>query len=42
VALGHTVVERSGTSGDVQMILVADSLLTAWSDPRRGGRPIGY
>jgi gamma-glutamyltranspeptidase/glutathione hydrolase len=39
--LGHTVEERNGTSGDVQMILV-DSVLTAWSDPRRGGRAIGY
>jgi gamma-glutamyltranspeptidase/glutathione hydrolase len=41
-ALGHRVVERSGTSGDVQMILVEDGLLTGWSDPRRGGRAIGY
>jgi gamma-glutamyltranspeptidase/glutathione hydrolase len=41
-ALGHTVVERGGTSGDVQMILVEDSVLTAWSDPRRGGRALGY
>ena len=42
-ALGHTVVERSGVSGDVQMILVGDDgTLTAWSDPRRGGRAIGY
>ncbi|HSH74474.1 MAG TPA: gamma-glutamyltransferase, partial [Longimicrobiales bacterium] len=40
--LGHTVVERDGVSGDVQMILVEDTLLTAWSDPRRGGRAIGY
>lgn len=40
--LGHAVVERSGVSGDVQMILVQDGLLTAWSDPRRGGRAIGY
>jgi gamma-glutamyltranspeptidase/glutathione hydrolase len=41
-ALGHTVVERNGVSGDVQMILVEDSVITAWSDPRRGGRAIGY
>ncbi len=41
-SLGHRVVERSGTSGDVQMILVEDGLLTGWSDPRRGGRAIGY
>jgi gamma-glutamyltranspeptidase/glutathione hydrolase len=41
-SLGHTVVERNGISGDVQMILVEDGLLTAWSDPRRGGRAIGY
>ena len=40
--LGHTVVERSGVSGDVQMILVENGLLTGWSDPRRGGRAIGY
>lgn len=41
-ALGHTMVERSGISGDVQMILVDGGLLTAWSDPRRGGAAIGY
>ncbi len=41
-ALGHVVVERGGLSGDVQMIVVADGLLTAWSDPRRGGRALGY
>jgi gamma-glutamyltranspeptidase/glutathione hydrolase len=41
-ALGHRVVERRGVSGDVQMILVEDSVLTAWSDPRRGGRALGY
>ena len=40
--LGHTVFERQGTSGDVQMILVEDGLLSAWSDPRRGGRAVGY
>jgi gamma-glutamyltranspeptidase/glutathione hydrolase len=41
-ALGHTLEERSGTSGDVQMILVSGDTLTGWSDPRRGGRAIGY
>jgi gamma-glutamyltranspeptidase/glutathione hydrolase len=41
-ALGHRVVERGGTSGDVQMILVEDSVITAWSDPRRGGRALGF
>jgi len=40
--LGHTVFERPGTSGDVQMIMVEDGLLSAWSDPRRGGRAVGY
>jgi gamma-glutamyltranspeptidase / glutathione hydrolase len=39
---GHTLVERGGVSGDVQMILVRDGVLTAWSDPRRGGRAMGY
>lgn len=40
---GHTLVERSGYSGDVQMILVEeDGTLTAWSDPRRGGKAVGY
>lgn len=42
-AMGHTVVERAGVSGDAQMILVGeDGTLSAWSDPRRGGRAIGY
>jgi gamma-glutamyltranspeptidase/glutathione hydrolase len=41
-AMGHTVVERNGTSGDVQLILVDDGVITGWSDPRRGGRAIGY
>jgi gamma-glutamyltranspeptidase/glutathione hydrolase len=41
-ALGHTLEERSGMSGDVQMIVVEDSVLTAWSDPRRGGAALGY
>ncbi|NNF12690.1 MAG: gamma-glutamyltransferase [Gemmatimonadetes bacterium] len=41
-ALGHTMVERNDVSGDVQAILVVDGQLTAWSDPRRGGRAVGY
>lgn len=42
-AMGHTVVERGGISGDVQMILRGpDGRLTAWSDPRRGGRALAY
>jgi gamma-glutamyltranspeptidase/glutathione hydrolase len=41
-ALGHTVVERGEISGDVQAILVRGGLLTAWSDPRRGGAALGY
>lgn len=41
-AVGHTMVERSGVSGDAQAIVVVDGRLTAWSDPRRGGRAIGY
>jgi gamma-glutamyltranspeptidase/glutathione hydrolase len=41
--MGHTLVERGDVSGDVQAILVAaDGTLTAWSDPRRGGRAVGY
>jgi gamma-glutamyltranspeptidase/glutathione hydrolase len=41
--MGYTVTERSGVSGDVQAILVAeDGTLTGWSDPRRGGKAIGY
>jgi len=40
--LGHTLMERSGVSGDAQMILVEGGVLTGWSDPRRGGRAIGY
>ncbi|MDT8368802.1 MAG: gamma-glutamyltransferase [Longimicrobiales bacterium] len=40
---GHTVVERGGVSGDVQAIRVlADGTLEGQSDPRRGGRAIGY
>ena len=41
-ALGHTIVERDDVSGDVQAILVEDGVLTAWSDPRRGGVARGY
>jgi gamma-glutamyltranspeptidase/glutathione hydrolase len=41
-SLGHTLVERSGESGDAQVILVAGDTLTAWSDPRRGGRAVGF
>ena len=41
-AMGHTVVERNGTSGDVQLSLMEAGLITGWSDPRRGGRAIGY
>jgi len=41
--MGHTLVERSAMSGDVQAILVGDDgTITAWSDPRRGGRAMGY
>jgi gamma-glutamyltranspeptidase/glutathione hydrolase len=41
-AWGHTMVERSGVSGDVQAILIEDGVMTAWSDPRRGGVARGY
>jgi gamma-glutamyltranspeptidase / glutathione hydrolase len=41
-ALGHTVTERSDISGDVQMIVIENGRITGWSDPRRGGRAIGY
>ena len=41
-AMGHTLVERAGMSGDAQVILVDGNILKAWSDPRRGGRAIGY
>lgn len=41
-ALGHTVSERSGISGDVQMIVIEDGRMTGWSDPRRGGTALGY
>ena len=40
---GHTVVVRGGISGDVQAIRVlADGTLEGQSDPRRGGRAVGY
>ena len=41
--MGHTVVERSGMSGDAQVILIRESgRLSGWSDPRRGGTALGY
>jgi len=40
---GHDVEVRSGISGDVQAIrILDDGTLEAQSDPRRGGRAIGY
>jgi gamma-glutamyltranspeptidase / glutathione hydrolase len=41
-ALGHRVIERGDVSGDVQAILLRRGMLTAWSDPRRGGVALGY
>jgi gamma-glutamyltranspeptidase/glutathione hydrolase len=42
-ARGHTVVERSGISGDVQAIVrLPDGRLSGFSDPRRGGAISGY
>ncbi len=52
-ALGHRLSEREagnvdayfsgGVSGDVQAILLGpDGSMTGWSDPRRGGRAIGW
>ena len=42
-ALGHTVREEGGFSGDVQAIRIRpDGTLEGFSDPRRGGRAIGY
>jgi len=39
--LGHTMVERRGTSGDVQAILrLPDGTFTAFSDPRLGGTAV--
>jgi gamma-glutamyltranspeptidase / glutathione hydrolase len=41
--MGHTLVERTEMSGDVQAIMVeAGGALVAWSDPRRGGKAVGY
>jgi len=39
-AMGHAVAERSGISGDVQVILVEDGAYVGWSYPRRGGRAV--
>ncbi len=42
-ALGHTVVTREGVSGDAQVIMVMpDGTLEGASDPRRGGKAVGY
>ncbi len=42
-AMGHTMVERGGVSGDVQAIIVMpDGTLQAHSDPRRGGTAVGW
>jgi len=42
-AMGYRMVERMGMSGDVQAIEVdPDGTLRGWSDPRRGGKAIGY
>ncbi len=42
-SLGHTVVERTDYSGDVQAIVRrADGTFEAASDPRRGGTAIAY
>ena len=42
-AKGHTVVERSGVSGDAQAIMVMpDGSLQAASDHRRGGSAVGW
>ncbi len=42
-ALGHTVVMRDGISGDAQAIMVMpDGTLQGASDPRRGGKAVGY
>jgi gamma-glutamyltranspeptidase/glutathione hydrolase len=41
--MGYTVTAREGESGDVQAILVEeDGTLRGWSDPRRGGKAVGY
>ena len=42
-ALGHEVRERGGISGDVQSIRIGeDGTLLGASDPRRGGRALGW
>lgn len=42
-ALGHTLQERGGVSGDVQAIMVLpDGTLAAHSDPRLGGTAMGH
>jgi gamma-glutamyltranspeptidase/glutathione hydrolase len=42
-ARGHTIEVRSGISGDVQAIrILEDGTLEGQSDPRRGGRAIGW
>lgn len=42
-ARGHTVEVRGGVSGDVQAIrILEDGTLEGQSDPRRGGRAIGW
>jgi gamma-glutamyltranspeptidase/glutathione hydrolase len=42
-AMGHTVREDRGFSGDVQAIRIGpDGVIEGFSDPRRGGRAIGY
>jgi gamma-glutamyltranspeptidase / glutathione hydrolase len=42
-ALGHTLQQRGGTSGDVQAIMVLpDGSLAAHADPRLGGTALGY
>jgi gamma-glutamyltranspeptidase/glutathione hydrolase len=42
-AMGHLLVERPDLSGDAQLILVReDGALSGWSDPRRGGRAVGW
>ncbi len=40
-ARGHTVVSYKKSVGVVQAIVVKDGLITAASDPRKGGRPAG-
>ncbi len=42
-AMGHTVDERGGISGDVQAIMILpDGTRAAQSDPRRGGLALGH